>query len=927
VISSLVVLSRDPRVRAAAAASKRPNVAVDDADELVGVVKTRRPRVIILDHEHVAASEGLRRLAAAPGRDQTVIILVTREGQSDPPTGAHVVVCAPGLPHVLSLIDRSEVGDARRPIKLDQLLALSVLTGPLEHLLDAAADHVAVGFGADRCLISVRGDSTGGAAVGAHTWDSLAWSRTAGRCRAAAASRATFVAPAAVEGGAAESYLAVPLATPLGSHGFIGLVVDRARIFPREDRIALQAVAFRLGAELGWRAVHERTVEELDRLVNGPGLDPLLGIWNRHAMQQLATMQVSASRRIREPLAVIVVDVVDLATLNTRYGLETGDRLLRRIADALRALLRIEDIVGRWSGDKMLILLPATPLDGAQRVSERLLTAFAARSLELPNGATLAIPATLGVAALQANEDPDKLILRAVWAAARAQQDGHEIMCASTGPAPRLSQSLEPGEELRANLGGTYRLLHEISRGGMGVVYRALDLALERPVAIKMLRPDLAENHGFVETLRREAALLAGLQHPNLVQIYTFGQLGGDSYFVMELVEGEGLQQAIERHRAESTKLPRVEVLAVINQVASALDALHDCGVIHRDVKPANIIRDPFRNRSVLVDVGIARRYGQFAESAGTPGFVAPEVIVGGEATPASDVYGLAATAYMLLTLASPWGDDEHLLGRQVGDEAIPPVSSLDGSLAAADGILAAGLSHDPSRRPPSAGAFARALAAALATPMPVPKDDARWAGNVVMPSRARRSAANTRGVVFRSVARALGVREAQKLRDAINSEHADLALALTDTAPLAWLPTELFTRFLSIAPAHVGRDSARLAHDVARATLRASFRRFFPASAATLVPERTLSAIRNVWSQYQSWGAVSCMPVSSGEMVIRIAETPRDHDLCAWTSGMLGQLVVLSGGRTPNVDHEACEARGDRVCLYRVMWQRAAEA
>jgi hypothetical protein len=132
-------------------------------------------------------------------------------------------------------------------------------------------------------------------------------------------------------------------------------------------------------------------------------------------------------------------------------------------------------------------------------------------------------------------------------------------------------------------------------------------------------------------------------------------------------------------------------------------------------------------------------------------------------------------------------------------------------------------------------------------------------------------------------------------------------------------------SRASSRSPAHVGRDSAP-AHDVARATLHASFG-VFPASAATLVPERTLSAIRNVWSQYQSWGAVSCMPVSSGEMVIRIAETPRDHDLCAWTSGMLGQLVVLSGGRTPNVDHEACEARGDRFCLYRVMWQRAAEA
>jgi hypothetical protein len=180
-----------------------------------------------------------------------------------------------------------------------------------------------------------------------------------------------------------------------------------------------------------------------------------------------------------------------------------------------------------------------------------------------------------------------------------------------------------------------------------------------------------------------------------------------------------------------------------------------------------------------------------------------------------------------------------------------------------------------------------------------------------------------TRGVVFRSVTRALGVRDAERLRDGIAAEHPELARALADIAPLAWLPTELFTLLLAIAPSHVDRDSARLARDIARATVRASFRRFFPASAATLVPERTLSAIRNVWSRYQSWGTVSSMPIHTTETVVRITGTPRNPDLCVWTSGMLEQLVILSGGRGVAVDHEACEARNDDACLFRAMWGR----
>jgi hypothetical protein len=145
----------------------------------------------------------------------------------------------------------------------------------------------------------------------------------------------------------------------------------------------------------------------------------------------------------------------------------------------------------------------------------------------------------------------------------------------------------------------------------------------------------------------------------------------------------------------------------------------------------------------------------------------------------------------------------------------------------------------------------------------------------------------------------------------------------LGDAAPLAWLPTDLLVELLSVAPAYLDRDAGALAHDIARASVRATFRRFFPASSATLAPERTLSAVRNIWNRYQSWGDLASIPVQSGEHVVRIASTPRLHELCAWAHGLLEQLVVLSGGVGVTIAHDACEARGDRACLYQLRWQR----
>jgi serine/threonine protein kinase len=264
-------------------------------------------------------------------------------------------------------------------------------------------------------------------------------------------------------------------------------------------------------------------------------------------------------------------------------------------------------------------------------------------------------------------------------------------------------------------LGNRYRLGERIAAGGMGAVYRAVDETLGRQVAVKALRRELADDPTFLERFRREARAAAGLSHPGVAGVYDYGELGGQPFIVMELVEGETLAERV----AARGRLPWREAFAIGEQVAAALAAAHAHGLVHRDVKPANILlgRD---GRAKVTDFGIA----QAAQTAtltrtgmvlGSANYVAPEQAKGGHVGPAADLYSLGCVLFEAVTGETPYrGGNAVAIATQHVSAPVPDPRERRPELPpeAAEPIIRA-LQKQPAGRFPSGAAMAAALAAA----------------------------------------------------------------------------------------------------------------------------------------------------------------------------------------------------------------------
>ena len=262
---------------------------------------------------------------------------------------------------------------------------------------------------------------------------------------------------------------------------------------------------------------------------------------------------------------------------------------------------------------------------------------------------------------------------------------------------------------------GKYQILEEIGRGGMGAVYRGYDPTLDRPVAIKVLAPHLVWEQNFVQRFLQEARAAARLLHPNIVTVFDVGEQDGVYYIVMQFVDGVPLDEILRREGP----LPPERTAALIAQVASALEAAHQVGLVHRDVKPANILVKA-DDQAVLTDFGIARALSgthltRTGMMIGTPGYISPEQVRGQEVGPAADQYALAVVAYELLAGRPPFTGDPTTLLHAHAYEPPPPLRAGNPRIPpAVEAVVLRGLSKDPAQRWSSVGEFARQLQAAV---------------------------------------------------------------------------------------------------------------------------------------------------------------------------------------------------------------------
>jgi serine/threonine protein kinase len=258
--------------------------------------------------------------------------------------------------------------------------------------------------------------------------------------------------------------------------------------------------------------------------------------------------------------------------------------------------------------------------------------------------------------------------------------------------------------------GGRYELQSRIAIGGMGEVWQSVDLVIGRTVAIKILKDEYLGDPGFLERFRAEARHAALVNHEGIANVFDYGEEDGSAFLVMELVPGEALSTILEREHT----LPADKVLDIVAQTAAALHAAHAAGLVHRDIKPGNLLITP-EGRVKITDFGIARIADQVPLTAtgqvmGTVQYLSPEQASGRSASPTTDIYSLGIVAYESLAGRRPFtGESQVAIAMAQINEQPPPLP--DTVSEPVRNLVISCLAKNPADRPASAAHLARASA------------------------------------------------------------------------------------------------------------------------------------------------------------------------------------------------------------------------
>jgi hypothetical protein len=398
------------------------------------------------------------------------------------------------------------------------------------------------------------------------------------------------------------------------------------------------------------------------------------------------------------------------------------------------------------------------------------------------------------------------------------------------------------------------------------------------------------------------------------------------------------LAEVLEAQHNAGQWLPFEAIAQIALEIGDALTAMHQLGLIHRDVKPANVLLDRDRDRAVLVDVGVAKRHGDEVDGAGTPGYAAPESFLEGSTeSPETDVYGLAATMFCALTGRPPYGAGQlmQVITRQLHEPLIPASTLRPGLTPAIDEVMAKALAPDQNRRFTSASAFAIALARALEranlpagqpdpstvernapTETPVTAAVLQQAELFTGTMRPSEYLAPHDGMIraahFRIAGRVIAHLAGDAAVRSLCESSADISDALaTGLSPMGWLPLGLLCELSERAALHIKRAtlteaSEQLIRAIGRSTMAATFPRFFGADPATLGVASMLAVLPSVWSRYHGWCRIrSSNKRAPGEAeILLVGEGP--PLALQLVSAQLAKACELAAATNVKVSHNA---------------------